>query len=1743
MNRFKKHIMLAGLLFSVFLSLPNFATNIYLNQPAMADSVRLYATRTTTTIPDIVNIDITVGGFNALTEFVFTIGWDATKLQYLGVDQAYASALPTADVIATDAAVGKIHFTWASGTPKTLVDGTQVFRLQFSAQTPSISPILINFISDPPNYTTVFKNSSNQIIPSVGNYGQVRIVTCTQLTPSLRCNTATFLCPNAMPVCGTLPASNTQDNPGPAISCGNIQNNVWLSFIAGSDSLKLKIKASNCNGGGIGGVGNGIQVSILETNDCSSYSRLACNAGILNGGEAILEIPDIGSGRLTVGKQYYIMIDGVSADVCDFQIDLVAGVLGSPMSAVPSINGVSTACPNQTNLPFSIPAQTGALGYIWKIAGNNATITSGNNTPSVNVNWGTVADSVCVRVVGRCDTSAWQCKYVDIGTRSVRDITVEKCATKTYFFNNQNLSTPNTYSATFTSSTGCDSVVNLTLVNYPVASRTIDSTICIGSFVQIGTRRYSVTGTYRDTFVGASYRGCDSVVILNLSVIQSALTLLKSNDIDCIVFSASLSASYTTEPANAVVSFEWKNSLGQVISTNSTTIVTNTGTYKCKFTLMHSGISCSQEQLITVLKRDSTPVKPDLLGTAQSCVSRSEIFKINNPTSGATFNWAVTGGSFSGAGSSQISVNWNAGVTSARVCVDAENGCGKSDTICKSVDVAKIPTPLSISGDATVCLNTIGSYSVAVTPGVTSYQWFVTNGTIASGQGTPNSTVSWGASTTGRVCVIPTNRCGSGTQTCFDVQISNTPPDSVPIQGNTTVCSNDTSVYSVNTVGSIQFNWEVPVGARILRGQGTNTILVVWDNVLGNNTIVLTLTNACNLSRNVTLNINIKDGSFVEPVISGATTVCPMSRTSYSIPTNAAIMAYKWTVPVGAMIVGSSTTNSILVDWASSTGGIVCVEIRNECNVKKSACLVIELKNTLDSLPLTGTPIVCKDSTAVYEVQNDPNASGYFWGVPTGAVIIGTLNTNRILVRFGSSSGLVRVLPLGGCADGQVSRFYVTVKTPPSAPANVNGTTTVCEGAVATYNITPLAEVIGYQWQVPNGASIVGDSTGTQITVNFGTSRGGQVCARGINSCGAGFWTCNNITIVPKPVVNAGNDTTVCGLRTLLRGQTTASVQTWSVVDKPIGATVSFLNSFTAQTDVIVSKSGVYVLKFESSNAMGCTKADSIRIDFKELPGLTLAVENCDLEAIQYRVQLNITGSAAPYTMSGSVAGIVSGNSFTSNTIPNGTAYNFTVKDNYGCESNQVTGLKNCPCYTSAGSLRSDSLVVCYGLKGRAIALNDAKLDGNDVAEFVLHDGSPTLRGTILKRNKTGIFDTTNLQFNRVYYIAYLVGDTLANGSIDLSKPCTSTSRSIPIVFKNRLIAGLTGDTTICRFDNALLKFKINLTGSYNITLRDETSSRLINNVLSGQTLTVNPTFSITYMLLEVKDKNGCTAELTDSARVNLKPLPLSNAGVDRSICTTSVGLDAAENLQYMGRWTSLTKNVSVLSPSDPKSAAINLQNGTNTFVWSVADTTCPNYTVRDTVQIFLPLLPKANTLSLVTTVGKPVVGTVNENAPIGTYTITQLTNPAVGTFDLFNNGSFTYRPDTSFIGIVKFRFAICSDICARLCDTGEVRILINPKPIDRVVVQIVDIPNAITPNGDGKNDVLRIDGIEQYPNNELIIFNRWGDILYKAKPYHNDWQGVNQSGGELPEGTYYYVLRLNVNDAKILRGNMTILR
>ena len=92
-----------------------------------------------------------------------------------------------------------------------------------------------------------------------------------------------------------------------------------------------------------------------------------------------------------------------------------------------------------------------------------------------------------------------------------------------------------------------------------------------------------------------------------------------------------------------------------------------------------------------------------------------------------------------------------------------------------------------------------------------------------------------------------------------------------------------------------------------------------------------------------------------------------------------------------------------------------------------------------------------------------------------------------------------------------------------------------------------------------------------------------------------------------------------------------------------------------------------------------------------------------------------------------------------------------------------------------------------------------------------------------------------------------------------------------------------------------------------------------------------------------------------------------------------------------------------------------------------------------------------------------------------------------------------------------------------------------------------VEVFNVITPNNDGIHDVLTIRGIENYPNNTIKIYNRWGVLVYATKAYNNDsnyFDGTSEGrvtvakDNQLPVGTYFYILDYNPSEG----GKMTTL-
>lgn len=115
------------------------------------------------------------------------------------------------------------------------------------------------------------------------------------------------------------------------------------------------------------------------------------------------------------------------------------------------------------------------------------------------------------------------------------------------------------------------------------------------------------------------------------------------------------------------------------------------------------------------------------------------------------------------------------------------------------------------------------------------------------------------------------------------------------------------------------------------------------------------------------------------------------------------------------------------------------------------------------------------------------------------------------------------------------------------------------------------------------------------------------------------------------------------------------------------------------------------------------------------------------------------------------------------------------------------------------------------------------------------------------------------------------------------------------------------------------------------------------------------------------------------------------------------------------------------------------------------------------------------------------------------------------------------------------------------LCSSANKNVVSTETNFKTIKPQDDPAPDMITPNGDGANDTFIIpelaDDPSKYPNNELVIVNRWGAVVYRAKPYKNEWAGTNQHGDDLPTGTYYYMMRLDIANGEIKTGDVLVVR
>ncbi len=134
---------------------------------------------------------------------------------------------------------------------------------------------------------------------------------------------------------------------------------------------------------------------------------------------------------------------------------------------------------------------------------------------------------------------------------------------------------------------------------------------------------------------------------------------------------------------------------------------------------------------------------------------------------------------------------------------------------------------------------------------------------------------------------------------------------------------------------------------------------------------------------------------------------------------------------------------------------------------------------------------------------------------------------------------------------------------------------------------------------------------------------------------------------------------------------------------------------------------------------------------------------------------------------------------------------------------------------------------------------------------------------------------------------------------------------------------------------------------------------------------------------------------------------------------------------------------------------------------------------------------------------------------------------PSRGNIVVNKDGTISYSNKINKPGNDYFIYEVCDSLGT--CDSAMVEIDIYDAGIT--------IPEAFSPNGDAFNATLEFKGLDNYPQSQVYVYTRAGQLVFQSLDYHNDWDGkMIDNQKPLPLGTYYYVLKLGGTN-RIIKG------
>ncbi|MBS1636558.1 MAG: gliding motility-associated C-terminal domain-containing protein [Bacteroidetes bacterium] len=620
-----------------------------------------------------------------------------------------------------------------------------------------------------------------------------------------------------------------------------------------------------------------------------------------------------------------------------------------------------------------------------------------------------------------------------------------------------------------------------------------------------------------------------------------------------------------------------------------------------------------------------------------------------------------------------------------------------------------------------------------------------------------------------------------------------------------------------------------------------------------------------------------------------------------------------------------------------------------------------------------------------------------------------------------------------------------------------------------------------------------------------------------------------NITVGPSPLVNASIDQIVCANNSVvqLNGNVSGGATTGIWTSSGSGAfspdNLTFNATYTPSA--ADTAAGLVKLVLSSTNNGSCAvERDTMLITINKAPFADAGPASYSVCANNPTLTVNgtIYGSTNTGKWSSSGTG-----AFSPSNIQLSTGYLPSNSDiAAGTVKLYLTSTNNGSCFPAKDSIRIvftqspqvDAGVDLYSCKNNASTLLNGLVTG------------PTTTG--IWSGGAGTFAPSNTVFNATYTPS---AAELSNGFADLTLTstnnanCIATNDQVRINFVPKPLANFNFNNACLHNTTSFTDFSLPAIGTL-----DQWQWTFGDGAVSTQQ---NPahTYSATAsypVKLVVRNTYGCY-DTTIKTPV-IYPLPNNGFGVNR-ICT-----GAFLNLSFSDSSTiAAPENIQTWFWDFGGAGQSNLQNPIQYFpgsgLYNITLITTSNHGCKDTLVKQITLNPRPIAGFAYSLSGGVNVGTTVNFVDTSKYSTGWSWNFGDGSpASTLENPNTIYYANGVFVVV-----QVVSDSYG-CTDTAKVAIKIN-----NVTTEISTlIPNAISPNGDGKNDVWKLDFIELlYPNAEIEIYNRWGEQMFQSTGYKEAWDGTYK-GEKLPVATYYYVIKLNdAANTEPFKGGVLLIR